>query len=295
MTKLEVSLTQFQNLFSTEEACMDHLFERRWPNGFVCPRCGHHRYSFHSARRLHQCCACKYQVSVTAGTVFHKTRTPLRKWFWMIFLMARQKSGVSMMSLQRMLDIRCYKTVWMMGHKIRKAMADRDSQFTIAAIVDGRNAEMDEAKSAQTAGGSKDTSRLRVMAGTDELYTDSRASGNVVQWEGEGGAVIESEDSQTKVWRSYRVKSKDGSERARLMIRSAKDALKELRWAQVLLSNIKGNIRGVHHGVSVKHLGRYLSEFIYRFNRRGREGELFNLALGDCASTRTVTYEELSI
>ena len=91
-------------------------------------------------RLLFQCSACKYQVSVTAGTIFHKTRTPLVKWFWMIFMMARQKSGVSMLSLQRMLGIRSYKTVWTMGHKIRKAMEDWDSQYQLAGLV-----EMDDA------------------------------------------------------------------------------------------------------------------------------------------------------
>jgi hypothetical protein len=69
---------------------------------------------------------------VTAGTIFHKTRTPLVNWFWMNFMMARQKSGRSMLTCQRMLGIKTDKTVWTMGHKIRKAMADRDSQFQLA-------------------------------------------------------------------------------------------------------------------------------------------------------------------
>jgi hypothetical protein len=69
---------------------------------------------------------------VTAGTIFHKTRTPLMHWFWMIFMMARQRSDLSMLSCQRMLGIKTYKTVWTMGHKIRKAKADRDCQYQLA-------------------------------------------------------------------------------------------------------------------------------------------------------------------
>ncbi len=88
-----MSLTEFQTRFATEGACVEQLCAQMRPDGYVCPRCGHGRYSFHSTRRLYQCGACTYQVSVTAGTVFHKTRTPLKKGFWMIFLMTRQKSG----------------------------------------------------------------------------------------------------------------------------------------------------------------------------------------------------------
>jgi transposase-like protein len=140
MQQESMSLVEFQSRFVSDEACMEHLFKLRWPDGYRCPRCGHRRYCFHSTRTLFQCSACKYQVSVTAGTIFHKTRTPLVKWFWMIFMMARQKSGVSMLSLQRMLGIKSYKTVWTMGHKIRKAMEDRDSQDQLAGLV-----EMDDA------------------------------------------------------------------------------------------------------------------------------------------------------
>jgi hypothetical protein len=74
--------------------------------------------------------------SLTAGTVFHKTRTPLTKWFWMIWLMGRQKSGISMLSLQRMLEIKSYKTVWTMGHKIRQAMAARDADYKLAGLIE---------------------------------------------------------------------------------------------------------------------------------------------------------------
>ena len=108
----------------------------RWPEGFKCPHCGHAEAYFHSTRRLYQCKSCRYQASVTAGTVFHKTRTPLTKWFWMIWLMGRQKSGISMKSLQRMLEIKTYKTVWTMGHKIRTALAERDAGYKLAGLIE---------------------------------------------------------------------------------------------------------------------------------------------------------------
>ena len=109
MQQQALSLMQFQKRFGTEKACQKQLFRLRWPEGFRCPRCQHSEAYFHRTRHLYHCKACGYQASLTAGTVFHKTRTPLTKWFWMIWLMGRQKSGISMLSLQRMLEIKSYK------------------------------------------------------------------------------------------------------------------------------------------------------------------------------------------
>ena len=120
MQQERLNLVEFQRKFATEEACVEHLFKLRWPKGYPCPRCGHGSYCFHSMRRLYQCSKCKYQVSVTAGTIFHKTRTPLVNWFWMIFMMARQKSGLSMLSCQRMLGIKTYKTVGPWGTRFAR-------------------------------------------------------------------------------------------------------------------------------------------------------------------------------
>ena len=95
MQQKTLSLLQFQKKFGTEKACQKQLFRLRWPEGFKCPRCGQAEAYFHSKRHLYQCKSCGYQASLTAGTVFHKTRTPLTKWFWLIWLMGRQKSGIS--------------------------------------------------------------------------------------------------------------------------------------------------------------------------------------------------------
>ena len=139
MSKESMSLLEFQERFCDEKACLDHLFRIRWPKGFACPRCGGARFSFVSSRRLYQCSTCRRQTSVTAGTVFHKTRTPIRKWFWMIFMMTRQKSGVSILRMQKLLKIGGYRTAWLMGHKIREAMVDHDSNYKLAGLIrDGR-------------------------------------------------------------------------------------------------------------------------------------------------------------
>jgi len=102
----ERSLLEFQKAFATEEACAQHLKEVRWPDGFVCPRCGHGEAWFIRTRKILDCKACRAQTSLTAGTIFHKTRTPLLKWYWIIYHMALKKVGVSVSEMQRALEIK---------------------------------------------------------------------------------------------------------------------------------------------------------------------------------------------
>src|SRR3974390_196223 len=106
MQQKALSLMQVQKKFGTEKACQKHLFLLRWLEGFRCLRCQHGEAYFQRTRHLSHCRACGYQASLTAGNVFHKTRTPLTKWFWMIWLLGRQKSGISMLPSQPMLEIK---------------------------------------------------------------------------------------------------------------------------------------------------------------------------------------------
>jgi transposase-like protein len=110
--------------FASEEACHQYLAACRWPDGFVCPQCGQQRaYELGNQRRW-QCVACRHQVSLTAGTVLHNTKTPLTVWFWAAYLMTTDKRGVSALLLQRQLALRRYETAWMMLHKFRRAMVN---------------------------------------------------------------------------------------------------------------------------------------------------------------------------
>lgn len=131
-----ISFFQFQSKFSTELRCYKFLFEQRWPDGFICPRCKHKHYSFHSTRKLYQCKACKYQASITAGTIFHKSRTSLRKWFWMIYLLSLKKPSYPIRYLQKLLEIKYYKTAWKMAHKIRDAMQEREDNHELVGILE---------------------------------------------------------------------------------------------------------------------------------------------------------------
>ncbi len=106
----------------------------RWPDGFRCPRCDSQEAYFLEKRRLYQCTKCKHQTSLTAGTVMHRTRTPLVKWFWAIYLVATDKRGLSALALSRKIDIGL-KCAWTMLHKIRKAMEARDAEYQLAGLI----------------------------------------------------------------------------------------------------------------------------------------------------------------
>ncbi len=131
----ELGIMEFQRRFRTEEACRKRLFKLKWPDGFSCPRCGHGEYFDLPRRKIYQCKSCGHQTSVTAGTVMHRTRTPLRKWFWAIYLVANDKRGLSALRLSKKLGV-SYYVAWTMLHKIRRAMSDSNELYTLRGVIE---------------------------------------------------------------------------------------------------------------------------------------------------------------
>jgi Transposase zinc-ribbon domain/ISXO2-like transposase domain len=113
---------EFQQRFAAEAACWEYLAACRWPDGFACPACGARRAWVLERRHLWQCADCHAQTSVTAGTVMHGTRTPLRLWFWAAYLVATHDPGISAKQLQRQLGLSRYETAWLILQKLRRAM-----------------------------------------------------------------------------------------------------------------------------------------------------------------------------
>lgn len=295
-----LSLEEFQEKFCTEAACQEHLFQMRWPEGYKCPRCGHERYYVHGPRHLYECKACRYQASLTAGTIFHRTRTPLKTWFWVIFLMARPKSGISMLSLQRMLKIKTYKTIWTMGHKIRKAMADRDADYQLGGLVEMDDSYFGGPKPGKRGRGAAGKATVVVSvedrgrkAGFAKMHKVDNVRSDTIRPIADNG-FAEGTVARTDGLRAYEAAFRDSShQHDAVLVGSGKEAPKLLPWVHTLLSNIKGNIRGVYKGVHHKHLQRYLDEFCYRHNRRFWEDQLFGRLLHACLVTPTITFSEL--
>ena len=112
----------------------------RWPDGFTCDKCQSTKAYHPEARpRIYECATCGHQHSVTAGTILHKTRTPLRKWFMAAYLVGHDKRGVSALFVSRELAIR-YETAWLICHKLRHALTESDTDFLLQDLI-----EVDEA------------------------------------------------------------------------------------------------------------------------------------------------------
>src|SRR5437870_10422191 len=86
-----LTVKEFRARFGDDDQCARYLASERWPNGFRCPRCGGRSRGYMASRQVEECAACGYQCSVTAGTIFHKTRVPLTGWFWAIYRMGQDK------------------------------------------------------------------------------------------------------------------------------------------------------------------------------------------------------------
>ena len=113
-----LSLREFLSKYGSEEQCSQALFAWRWPDGFKCPECGHDRYCTLNSRKLFQCNRCRFQISITARTIFDSTKLPLTTWFLAIYFVTQSKVSVSALSLKRTLGI-SYNTALQMKQKIQ--------------------------------------------------------------------------------------------------------------------------------------------------------------------------------
>src|SRR5712691_1822296 len=113
---------EFLAWFPDEAACARYLERLRWPESIVCAACGERRGWHTGDGRFWVCAGCARKTSVTAGTIFDKTRTPLTAWFAAVWFVTSQKHGLSALGLQRALGLGSYRTAWMMLHRLRVAM-----------------------------------------------------------------------------------------------------------------------------------------------------------------------------
>jgi transposase-like protein len=308
----DINLLSFQNEFRNEDDCKKWLFSTRWPEGFRCPKCAHHEYTLLESRNIYMCKACRYQASITAGTIFHKTKTPLLKWFWLIFRIATSKTGVSISEMQRELEIKDYKTIWVMAHKIRKAMADRDAHYTLAGLVEIDESFFGPRSSGKRGRGAEGKSLVIIAVSTwidpsggekpgfAHAFVVKDASADAIEAILRRVSIPEHEVEpliskiRTDGWESYKVAASElGIAHHRAVLRNPKDSMKLLPWTHRLIANAKAVMSGPHRGVSEKHLQRYLSEICYRFNRRHWGRQSFHRLLNACASTQTITRDAL--
>jgi len=299
------TLREFQSKFATEEACQQYLAACRWPDGFVCPRCGNRRaYEMVKLRRW-QCTGCRHQVSLTAGTILRNTKTPLAVWFWAAYLMTTDKRGVSALFLQRQLALRRYETAWMMLHKFRRAMVNLAREPLQGEV------EVDETWVGGTQAGlrgsrqlkgrkaalvlvavekrGRGTGRARIAVIPDFKNTTliaflkrNVAPGSTVYTDGLKSFTGLQGAGYKHVSRSQPLRSD--------LRKGAKSAVP---LADRAIGNLQQWLIGTYHGVSREQLQVYLDEFVFRHNRRRLPMAAFQTLLGLGTGCKPTHYKQI--
>jgi transposase-like protein len=277
-------------MYPTEEACREALFEHRWKEGFRCPRCGHPVAWYLEGRGLYECTACNHQASVTAGTLLHRSRTDLRKWFLAIWMLSTMKKPPSAAELSRQLGV-TLKTGWLIRRKISHAMRRGDHELPLRGLV-----ELDESlvggreQGKATRGrGSTRKSLVAVSAETTpkghlgrarlEIIPDATTQTLMALAE---ETILPGSTVITDGWQGYRRLPGSGYVHDRRVQDTPRSAAELLPWVHRVIANFKRWELDVFHGVSAEHLQAYLDEFCYRLNRRGQRLDLFRRLLNRC-------------
>ena len=300
------SVGEFHAWFGSDEDCLDYLEWLRWPTGFSCPAC-EHRGEWRLGDGRLMCAGCGSRTSVTAGTIFDRTRTPLTVWFTACWLFATGKDGISALSLKRTLEIGSYQTAWTMLHRLRAVLV-RPERDRLAGKV-----EVDETY----IGGEEPGLRggraqgKKVLTGVAVEIREPKGMGRcriapladasaaslhrfVMDHVEPGATVI------TDGWQGYSGIEKRGYVHDRRSQRAAQsrgeDPGKLLPAVHQVTSLAKRWLLGTHQGSAEQtHLASYLNDFVFRFNRRTSRsrGMLFFRVLELAVAHAPVRYHHL--
>jgi transposase-like protein len=299
--KEAIDLCELVERYSDDQKCRNYLEHLRWPQGVRCPECGSEKVSSILKRDQYDCDSCRYQFSVTAGTIFHDTHLPLTKWFLATYLLCQSRKGMSANQLKRMLKIN-YRTAWYLCHRIRHAMAIHPPRPKLDGTV-----EMDETY----VGGKK------IGWG---VYAGKKAKEVVIGIRQRGGELrfFHAEDVKTGTLAKYIreniaddvdvlmtdehwgypfVLKKMGSDIPHKTVNhSRKEYVRGAVYTNTVesaFSLLKRGIVGTWHRVSAKHLAAYLDEMTWRFNNR-KNPFLFRDTMLRLIHSENLEYKELT-
>lgn len=269
----EISFKEFRRRYNTEEACRAELFRLRFPNGFVCPKCGCLEFYPIRNRNTYQCRACRHQTSVTAGTVMHRTHLPLTTWFWAIYLCAIDKRGISAVQLSRTMGI-CYESAWHLLDRIRSAMGQRDAQYLLSGIVEMDDGYVGGPSHNGKRGRGTDKAKIVIaVSKTDSgipLFARMKVVDNVQNATLQ--EIIDQYFEKKAKVECDGYKSYLGLQNVELVPKKYQTG--DLHWLHKTISNLKACLKGTYHGRCTK-LQAYLDEFCFRFNRRMTGDQIF--------------------
>ena len=274
------TVQDFFNKFSTDEACLEHLMMLRFGNPMYCPKCGAEG-QFAKLKKLpaYACPTCGHHIHPMVGTPFERSRTPLQKWFYAMYLFTTSRHGVPAKELQRQLGV-TYKTAWRMGHELRKYMAGVDGDPPLGGHVEADETYIGGRRSGGKRG--RGAPGKTIVFGMVERGGDvmTRVVPNVrratlerhILENIEGSATVSTDELS-----SYSKIERFGYDHGTVNHSADQwvDGIHHVNSVEGFWSQIKRSIRGTHVHVSRKHLSKYLGEFEFRYNLRHAPETMF--------------------
>lgn len=292
-----MNLVSLMDRFSCDTKCREALEKLRWPGGPICPRCNTMKVVALPSGEKWECRGCRYQFTVTAGTILHDSHLPLRKWFLAIYLMCESKKGMSANQLKRTLGVN-YRTAWYLCHRIREAMGnDQLSGPTLVGVV-----EVDE-----TYVGGKAKNKGRGYTGNKTIVAGAIQRNGHVRLERVSNVkrktlhdfIARTVKDEAEAIYTDELKSYLGIADHNTRHETVNHSEEEWVVGDVHTNGIEGvwslfkhSIVGAFHKMSVKHLDRYLDELEWRFNNRNNP-HIFLDTLRRIVQTKPLEYKKL--
>jgi hypothetical protein len=315
MAKRQPSLLEFQRRFPDEASCALFVFERRWPDGFVCPECGGTRACLLKSRAYtYECPFCGRQTSVTAGTVMHRTKLSLTIWFWAAHLMATHSNGMSAQQLKGQLGL-SYSAAWLLAQKLRRSMVDPERE-PLKGVVEVDQTEMPFRADNDLRSPLK-TGKFIVIGAVEVIDRATKKAHEPKQF---GGKYLDTlsgrirlaaivSNHATRIHAFVKANIAPGATlvtdghasyggladyRHDPRIVGNMAAHIPLKWIHRVFALLKRWSLGTYHGLRRQHLDTYLNEFVFRYNRRFYRHVSFETILGLAAHHSPVSYWDIT-
>ena len=292
-----MNLFSFTAHFGTEEDCRNHFKAERDLQGVICSKCSSKEHYWKKDKWSYECKSCKYRTSLRKGTIMEFSKLSFLVWYKTMFLMSATKKGFSAKEIQTQLGLKRYEPVWAMVHKLRTAMGNRDSQYTLQDMVEFDEAyfsvAVNEIETSKGIRGKGAKGKQNVGVFAESIPLEDPETGKKSKFcgyfkaivlpthkSGEVNEVIEENlDEQCIVFTDKSTSYVDISEFVELHVteKSSKETTGEtLKWVHIAISNAKRNLLGNYHKIKRKYLQLYLNEFVYKLNRRYFGEKLFD-------------------
>ena len=298
-----MSLVEFQSKYGTEEACAKALFKYKWPEGFVCPKCGNKTYYKNRSRRhtTLECRSCGHQETPIKGTAFENSKLPLVKIFLACFFLAETKSSISAVALAQYIQV-SIKTARNLLRKLRTVMAEADSHYKLSEKI-----VLDEGFFGAPKSGKRGRGTAKIKAIFAVQYKPHKCHNVPLRL-----SIVKIPDFSAKTFKAFadeKINSgsvivSDGfpsysslSPNYTLITTAdaSSDETSPLKLAHLFISNAKAMFQGTFHGLGAKNAQGYFNEFAYRFNRRDSKRPIVEHLLRSCVKEGYTTVPELCI